>query len=279
MASNPRNQIIWLTSYPKSGNTWVRFLLANLLQDKPKTLAEVEQRIPDIHMCLSGKNGSSMETIFQQDSALVKSHFSLSPEMPLFENTMGFIYIVRHPLDMIVSNLNYVFLLAYGQLTEKLSQEQVALFVSEYIDKFIHLKGDERWIELGMGTLERHVESWLENPYGFRNIVIKYEDLLVNTGREVRRICTFLDIDVSDERIQGAITNSSFSEIKKVEERTIECKEPGMFYQPNYEAAHNSGIRFMNQGKTGEGKKRLSADQIERARKAFLPLMERFGYL
>ena len=143
----------------------------------------------------------------------------------------------------------------------------------------IHLKGDERWIELGMGTLERHVESWLENPYGFRNIVIKYEDLLVNTGREVRRICTFLDIDVSDERIQGAITNSSFSEIKKVEERTIECKEPGMFYQPNYEAAHNSGIRFMNQGKTGEGKKRLSADQIERARKAFLPLMERFGYL
>ena len=273
------NQIIWLASYPKSGNTWVRFLLTNLLQGKPDTAADVEDRIPDIHVCLADSNSPNLEAIYKWDPSLLKSHLAFSPKMPLFENTIGFIYIVRNPLDVIISNLNYVFLLAYGQLKTQLQQEQIQQFSSEYINRFIHLKGDERWVKLGMGTWESHVESWLDNDYGFPHLIVKYEDLLAEPMQEVRRISTFLQLDVSDEKLQETIANSSFSAVKKVEDRTIERKELGMFYQPTYEAAHNSGIRFMSKGKRGEGKRQLSAEQVERAKAAFFPLLKRFNYL
>jgi len=62
------NQIIWLASYPKSGNTWMRFLLSNLLCKDPETTEELENAIPDIH-CVDDLNA-----ILNREMVIVKSH-------------------------------------------------------------------------------------------------------------------------------------------------------------------------------------------------------------
>jgi hypothetical protein len=95
--------IVWISSYPKSGNTWVRFLLLNLIYGKQETTKDLNRLIPDIHKSDFTSPPPDQPTTF------IKSHFKMSEDMPLLERTAGFIYVVRNPIDVVLSNLNYYF--------------------------------------------------------------------------------------------------------------------------------------------------------------------------
>ena len=81
-------KILWIASYPKSGNTWIRFLIASLFSGSIERSIEVEHLIPDIHVGIN-------DTHLRDDrKTFVKTHWMHHPRLPLREDTIGAIYIM-----------------------------------------------------------------------------------------------------------------------------------------------------------------------------------------
>src|ERR1700691_3950002 len=91
---------VWIASYPKSGNTWVRFLVSHLLFGPLDSAATLNRLVPDIH-----ELGAAVEA--PSTPVLMKTHFPYSPALPLAMQTAGAIYVVRDPADVMLSNYYY----------------------------------------------------------------------------------------------------------------------------------------------------------------------------
>ena len=257
--------VIWLASYPKSGNTWLRFLLANLLFGRVAATGDLRKMIPDLHW------GFDLGDFLGRDWILVKTHSLFGPELALSERTRKVIYIVRNPLDVLVSNLNYSRLLRYDEAAA--ADETLA---QKYADAFIAARGDPAWRETGYGSWVENVESWLSGGHGCPVLTVRYEDLLTDTRAEMNRICAFLDVGYDSARIDAAIRDSSFESMRRLEDKETREKKSGIFYDPARERAYQAGFRFMNKGKRGGGKRALTPSQLVRAMEVFGPTLEKY---
>jgi hypothetical protein len=262
--------IYWLASYPKSGNTWVRFLFTHVLNgpfDYSQTIFEVTPVL---------ERGIAPAMLSADRPNLIKTHNRLTPDLPFMENARGAIYIVRDPLDVMLSNMNY-FLLSNGNVGT-MSQEQINDLASQYVQNYLAHGGDPRWQQVNYGSWQEHVESWTENDLGLPVKVIRYEDLLSDTPSAVREAAAFVGIELTDEKLAEAVELSSFENMKAMEEREIREKRSGMFFTPERASANAKGFRFMNRGKRGTSREMLTPDVIENARAVFSPHVERMGY-
>jgi hypothetical protein len=257
--------VIWLASYPKSGNTWLRFLLANLLFGRVAATGDLGKMIPDLHC------GFDLGDFLGRDWMLVKTHSLFGPGLALNERTRKVIYIVRNPLDVLVSNLNYSRLLRYDEAAG--ADEALA---HKYADAFIAARGDPAWREIGYGSWVENVEIWLGGGHGCPVLTVRYEDLLTDTRAEMDRICAFLDLRRDPVRIDAAIRDSSFDSMRRLEDAEKREKKSGIFYDPTREAAYQAGFRFMNKGKRGDGRRSLTPLQLGRAMDAFGPTLEKY---
>ena len=262
MSAAPRN-IVWIASYPKSGNTWVRFMACNLLFGRQESASALAAFAPDIH-----ETGNSAAAI---PSGLLKTHFAFSPSLPCAERTAAAIYVVRDPADVLASNF------FYAQRSAPGSDDSPAAF-DRYFDKFVENRGDPRWISHGMGSWEDNVLSWLKTPHPFPVLRIRYEDLSADPAGACRAIAALLRPASTDEELRQAVLNSSFSRMREIERADIREKRVGIFYKPYLQASIDSGSRFMRRGVVGDGSARLSADQRMRLRSEFEPLLRELGY-
>src|SRR5271166_6638334 len=98
--TNPPRNIVWIASYPKSGNTWVRFMACNLLFGRQESAEALSLLAPDVHEL-------GPQIIESGHAGLVKTHFRHSPDLPLAERTAAAIYVVRAPADVLASNFHY----------------------------------------------------------------------------------------------------------------------------------------------------------------------------
>lgn len=265
-------KIIWIASYPRSGNTWVRFLLAHLLVDRVESSAHLLELIPDIHRSISGGQ------LYGPTMTLIKTHWAWAPNLPLREDTVGVVYLVRNPLDVLASGLDYR-LLRPGSSLAGLSPEGRTAFVKQWIDQFILRGAEPSWLTLGIGSWSENVTSWTDAPLPFPRLVLRYEDLSLDTAGEVRRICRFLRFDRGEDAIRTAVERSSFAALRALEEREIRERRPGIFHDEQSVAGHAEGRRFINRGDMGTGARLLSAEQRAAALARFGPVMRRFGYL
>ena len=180
--------------------------------------------------------------------------------------------MVRDPLDVLASNLNYVRLLRYD---EAASADEA--LVRNYADAFIAARGDPAWRETGYGSWVENVESWRGQAHGHDVLMVRYEDLLADTRAEMDRICAFLDLGYAAPRIERAIGNSTFEAMRRLEDTEKRDKKNGIFYDPSRENAYKAGLRFMNRGEAGAGKRVLTPDQFARATEAFRPALAKHG--
>ena len=260
--------INWIASYPKSGNTWVRFLLLNLIYGPQSSTEKLDALIPDIHK-LAGQI-----KIPANSNVLIKTHFQLSATMPLFNHTAGFIYIIRNPIDTMMSNLNYAFTM-HGIVNDPAVRDKIK---KQYIEQFISNRGDPNWIRLGRGSWVENVTSWITNDPGFPNLVLKYEDMLADPVSQLGKISNFLKLRSSQAELQSAVNNSSFRRMKEIEEKELARKIRGFYLSENSEKSIAEGNRFMFRGKAGEGEKELTRSQRERFLEQFGPTIELAGY-
>jgi len=176
---------ILLASYPKSGNTWLRFLIANLVHpDREVGLGNLHQLVLDPEI--------SVKRDFDRvpQPRIVKTHGSFDPRY------RRAIYLVRDPRDVALSQ--------YEQL-RKLRKIGDAFPMEDFIERFL------------TGELDRHLGSWGENVgswlatrsrySGF--LLVRYEDLLDGTARELTRVAEFAGLPATPEGISQAVERSS----------------------------------------------------------------------
>ena len=254
-------QIVWLASYPKSGNTWLRFIIANLILGKVESSDAVRQLVPDFHVAINWQHLRGNRAL------IVKTHLKYFDKLPLREDTKAVVYIVRNPLDVVVSALNYSSLI-HGEL----SQERRQAFIAEFLEH----GGLQEWKHLGFGAWDENALSWHDKAMPFPRLTLRYEDLKANPVEGVTRLCRFLKLNKSGQEIGDAIAAASFSAVRAMEEQEVAGGKPGIFALENRRNA--GGKRFMNKGAVDAYRDALTHEEARRLRQRFARAMAHFHY-
>ncbi len=274
-----RKSIVWLASYPKSGNTWLRVFLANYLFNRtsPMPINEVHRiglsdsgegvyrrvarerfAIADYRKTLALRpevlrrivaNGAQVN--------LIKTHNCRSKafgvELIPAHLTRSAIYILRNPLDMVLSYARH-----YGQTPE---------FAAEAIGRSDNaVAGGHGSVTQFLGDWSDHVRGWTRCR-DFPVLVLRYEDLTADAEAAFSRVLQHIGVPVDSERLARAVRLSSFEELRRQEEAT------GFVEQ----SAH--GARFFHSGKSGAWRDALAPEAVDRIRRDHGRVMREFGYL
>lgn len=182
----------FLVSYPKSGNTWARFLIANLVRPHEKIdFSNVNRVIPGSEVT------RSRDLIRMPRPRIIKSHQYFDPRYPRV------IYIVRDPRDVVVSQYHF-------QRKRKLVSDQYPL--SEFVGRF--LAGETCFY----GSWGEHVASWLATRHGRPGfLLLRYEDMMLDTARELTKVVSFLGLATAPEQIHQAVERSSVDRMRELE--------------------------------------------------------------
>ena len=251
-------KLIWIASYPKSGNTWLRFFLYSYYYGIPMNSRDINKKIPDIHT--PNKLDENLEK-----RVFSKTHFLNSNQHPHFANTLGSIYIIRHPKDVLLSNLNYFRLTGHTQI------DQV-----EFARSFIKHKGLPIWQQAGMGSWPEHVASWKNNSQ-MPQFFIKYEELKSDPEKYFFDIINFLDNDVDSKKLDQALLRSSFENMRRIENNEKKKNKFGEVFWGNTQTA-KQGIRFLNKGGVNQKLKHIDPALDEEFDKAFENELKMYGY-
>jgi hypothetical protein len=243
---------VFLVSYPRSGNTWARFLLGSLLyQDAPASFSNIESRIPEIY--------------FNRDRFLrslprprtIKSHECFQPHYPRV------IYLVRDPRDVAVSYYHHN--IKAGNLPDGYPMES-------FVPRFIAAEFDPRF-----GCWRDNVLSWTavrkEDP---RFLMLRYEDMkadpvlaLTSVAAFLKR-CSFREFDSSAPALQRAIELSSPERM-----RALEKQEAGQWVLTK---GTRSDKPFVRSATTGGWKTQLPPESVAAIESAWGELMKSLGY-
>jgi len=223
--------IIWLASYPKSGNTWVRsFLTAyyfsedgtfdvnklNLIPDYPnKQFFDKEIKEGEIH---NHWEESQNKIVSEKKIKFLKTHNSLikafDKEFTSPKHTLGVIYIIRDPRNVITSIKNHNDFSNYQQALDFMTNENAIISDYEHLQNHAKTNIINSW--------KINYKSWLSDNR-FRRIDLKYEDLLINPFQTFRDLVVFVNticrfnLRVDDKKLINAINSTSFKELQKIE--------------------------------------------------------------
>ncbi len=277
--------IVWLASYPKSGNTWIRILLANYLRDASAPI--------DINNLGDGFSVASSRQVFDrwagvESSALdhdtvdslrpalyrqiagaddevpfVKAHdaWHLTPNgEPMFpaQATAVVIYVLRNPLDVAPS------LAAHLGGT-------AARAVTRMCDPEASFSGgtDQMYEQLRQftGTWSDHVCGWIDES-GLPCHIVRYEDLSRDPQAGIRDLVKACGLPWDGDRAARAVRFSDISELRRQEaEHGFAERHP------------RSREAFFGVRGNGSSRRPLDDELAQRLRIAHSPTMRRFGYL
>ncbi len=274
--------IVWLASYPKSGNTWMRAFLHNLFHNeaRPADLNRMQGEILQSDGALmwfqmmderpvsewSPEDVAAMrpkvcELIAkgQPGSIFCKTHNALMtvhghPTINLGV-TSGAIYIVRNPLDVAASSADF---LGTGL------DQAIEIMATEYLE--MPHDPERNNVSIVAGSWSQHVESWTGGASD-RLHVVRYEDMIDKPSATFGSVARFLGLKPSRQRLLRAIRNSSF--------RTLQSQETA----GGFKERSDHQKRFFRRGKAGGWKDELSESQVQRICEAHGEQMKRFGYL
>jgi hypothetical protein len=271
--------ILWLASYPKSGNTWLRAFLANLLANQTKALSFDEwlrygddEALPDRFSEVAGCESTSMDiehlsAVRPQVHALiaarakgttfVKTHnlngsFAGHPLHNL-DVTAGAIYVMRNPLDVAVSMAAH-FALSLDEAIERLGNDGLAT------------ANDSLYVSQILGTWSHHVSSWTDIA-GPQVLVVRYEDMLDKPMKVFAKVARMVGLDRDRERIERAVRFAGFGQLQGMERRS------------GFREAARADAPFFRAGRANQWREQLSRDQVQRVIADHRPLMQRFRYL
>jgi hypothetical protein len=256
--------VVWIASYPKSGNTWLRFLVCNLVFGPVDSAVTLNRLAPDLHEMRTVPDPPSQRT-------LMKTHFPFTARLPLAAHTAGGIYVVRDPADVMLSNFHYA-------RRSGVSASEDATALDRYIDGYLAARGDPRWLKLGMGSWEDNVRSWIGNKLDFPVVCLRYEDLLADGIKVAGILCQCLGLTRTPEDLEKAVAGASFERMREVEEADIHAQRVGIFYKPYLREPIAAGLRFMRTGKSGEAARALTEEQRRRVGEVFGSLRRELGY-
>ena len=278
--------IIWLASYPKSGNTWLRSIISSLLYSKDgnfdfELLKKIrqfpeKQFFKDIMTDFSNFNEIKKNWITAQEK------INLSKNIKIFKthqgkytlgghnftdnnNTLAIIYVVRDPRNL-VKSLSHHFDLSLEKASEFLLAPKV-------------IGNGEKWEKKkdGMynllGKWNDHYRSWTRNNNNL--LLVKYEDLLTNTETQMYRIIDFLSryikFETDSVKNRKILETTSFKNLQDMEKQ-------GKFIE-NIITQNSNKKKFFHLGPDNEWRESLNKNIIEKIENNFNDEMKELGYL
>ena len=260
--------ILWLASYPRSGNTWVRFLLTNLLFEevnKSRIIADYIDEIVDPLYPVSRPTDRSVTVFGSKSVNIVKTHLPFCESMPLRDQTAGAIYILRNPLDVAVS-------LWKRRIVD--SENALNSFLTRGLVPDVFGLQDTSW--------QAHVHGWLQqggSTHSYPVILVKYEDLVSDTFATCAKILDWLGIERSPGHVQRAVDLSSIGHLRKIEAAEVKNEVPGIFFTLERKAAIKAGRRFLADAKSNNYRGYLTEDQVQLGMETFGAEMSEFNYV
>ena len=287
--------IIWLASYPKSGNTWIRTILHQLIINKDQD----ETWLSNIHKLVESypqtKHFQKLSPLlikdkdFQNKNEIVKnwdkSQKQLNSDKKLKllkthnmlcsinidqhnhnftneDNTLGVIHVVRDPRNIITSLKNHFFL--------KTDSEALELITSE--NRWGGVRNGE--VPILISSWEHHYESWSLFPKNY--ILFKYEEILNNPKKQITRLIEyllkFIKINHNEKIIDKIINNTNFENLKNLEKK-------GNFLENSINFETKEKATFFNLGPKNDYNKLLDKTTQYEIEKKFQDTMKKLNYL
>jgi hypothetical protein len=183
---------VFLASYPRSGSTWLRFMLFESLLGEASGFGSVNQAIPDVKLHREGL------PFMPGGARLIKTHEVYQPQY------RKAVYLVRDPRDVALSE--YAYQTALGLVDQSLD-DYLKRFLREGVNPF--------------ASWRTHIESWLAAPIEKDQLLmVHFEDLRQDTVRTISEIATFLGLRPDEQRIRRAIAENTIERMKAKEKET-----------------------------------------------------------
>jgi hypothetical protein len=235
----------FLVSYPKSGNTWARFLIANLLRPDEKVgFSNIHALIPGIDVV------PHREMLRVPRPRIIKSHqyFDL--------RYRRVIYIVRDPRDVALSEY-------HAQRKSKRIGDDSP--IEEFVRRFVAGESCD------YGSWGEHAASWLATRYGQAGfLLVRYEDMIEDTARELARMADFLGQHPNAELIGQAVSRSRADNMRKLEK-----SQAALF---NATKDTRQDILFVRSAKAGGWRSELPENSILLIEQAWGHMIRWLGY-
>ena len=236
----------FLVGYPKSGTTWLRFLVANLAYSGEQVSFEnIEKFIPDPAL----HHDSNLLKMTQP--RILKTHRVFDPRF------RKIVMIVRDPRDVMIS---------YHKFCIKMRKFSSDASRLEFIDAFLSGQIDN------YGTWEQNIGSWWgalsQDPE--RLLCVRYEDLTESPIEKMTEIAGFLNLDRTDDQIRLAVERSSANEMRKLEKQTAH----------KWKALKDGdqNIAFVGKAQPNAWESKLETEEVALIESKWKPTLERFGY-
>lgn len=239
---------VFLVGYPKSGNTWLDFLVACLLvvsDSQDVDFFSVERFVADIYY----NNAKNLKNLTSPRH--FKSH------EPYDSRYGRMVYIVRDPRDVAVS---------YYYHHIKLKMLKDGADISTFVQRFVQGELD------GFGSWGEHVMGWLdqrENDKSF--LLVRYEDLKCDTVAGLGRLAVHMGLHCTDERLRATVSWCSPENMKQLERKQ----------QSTHPTLKNTrkDMPFVRKASTGGWRRALSEADVRCIEQAWHPVMLKLGYL
>ena len=277
-------KIVWIASYPKSGNTWMRYLLGNYFfnhNDKfdPNIISylrkfHIDDELLKLDVSEDFKKNpynvskywiKSQENlkISNGNVAFLKTHNALvninKNEFTNENLSLAIIHIVRDPRDLLISYSKY----------RGINMEDTIKFMLAKNLVYVQNKNDLSEVEI-IGSWSFHYNSWKNGIIKIPRILIKYEDLIDDCYKSFSKVIEFLSnlmsFEVNDEKIRSSIKLSQFENLKKSEELKLFTENQGT-------------EKFFRTGKYRNWIKELEYDQAKIIEDNLSAEMIELGYL
>jgi hypothetical protein len=232
---------VFLASYPRSGSTWTRFVLYEILAGEPSGFDNVNRGIAE--------NGIQWLTrpLLPGEGRLIRTHERYRREYGRA------LYLVRDMRDVILSQYS--------------REKELGILYDDfdtYLSKFLHGKIS------GFGAWHEHLDSWLESPLARRGdlLLLRFEDLRKDMESVMTRVLDFLGVEVRPEAIRAAIANNTLDRMREKETQS----------KTLHQAKGGEDGRFVRKGAVGGWRERLTDDQSQRIHAVAGEALRRMGY-
>jgi sulfotransferase family protein len=232
---------VMIASYPRSGNTWCRFLLAEILTNHTTAFDSIDKAVPQV-----GLHQVALP-LLPRGGRLIKTHEQYRKE---YANA---IYLVRDVRDVVLSYYD--------------RGKYLGVFNDIAFDAFLpmFLQGQTNTV----GSWPSHVRAWIESPLrqSGKLLVVKFEDMRQDAEATLGRILEFLGVAVDRLKIQNVISANSLDRMRAKEDRSRAFPH----------SSEESG-RFVRKGAVGGWQGRLTSQQVALVDRYAGAELERLGY-
>lgn len=226
--------------YPKSGSTWLAFMMGEVLLDRPVDFDSQETLVPAL---VTGLRPPDAPSSLPRGGRLFRSHEAYRREY------RRALYVVRHVADVAVSYHNW---LAWQGVPTPDLKRFVPMFLQGRVGAY--------------GSWQDHVRSWLEA--GDTIELVRYEDLKARPHETVTRALVFAGAEPDPHRVAAAIEANTIERMRAKEDRA----RRGPF------SRHRAGRRFVSRGTPGASLDHLTRDEFELVDRYAGPTLARLGY-